>query len=119
MRLLERNKRYIWFSNYLGQEEVVEDGKYTGEFVFKYSSPYKIKVNFMPISNYIKKYDFGDASSVSMVIITDKDIFKEDTVFFEQEPDPNDDFSSTYDYKVVKIVETLNTYSIGIKKRVK
>lgn len=117
MRLLNKNKRDIWYSYFIGQEEVIVDGKFTGEFENKYTNPYLTKVNFMPISSFIKKDDFGTIENIDMVIVVDKDIFNEDTVFFINRPN-NTNIEDNYDYKVYKIIKSINSYTIGLKKRV-
>lgn len=117
MRMLERNKRTIWYSYYLGNEEIIKDSLCTGEFEEKYTKPYKTKVNFIPVSSNIKPTPFGDLHNVDLVIMTDKNIFNEDTVIFINRPS-NNNIADSYEYEVVKMIKTLNSYTIGLKKRV-
>lgn len=118
MRMLEKNKRDIWYSYFMGSEEVIIDGLYTGEMEEKYTNTFKTKVNFMPKSSVIRQDNFGELEDIDLVIMTDKDIFNEDTVIFIHPP-TNIKVADSYDYKVSKIIKTLNSYTIGLTKVVR
>lgn len=117
MRLLEKNKRDIWYSYYIGNEEIIIDGEFTGEFEDRYTNTFKTKVNYIPVSSNIKQDSFGEVDNIDMILVTDKNVFDENTVVFTYEPN-NYNIAENYEYKVSKIIKSINSYTIGLKKRV-
>lgn len=117
MRMCEKNKRDIWYSYFMGEEEIISGGYFTGEFEEKYTNWFKTKLNYMPVSSYIGNDKFGLYENIDILIIDDEFLFNEDTVFSTYEPD-NIKISENYEYRVFKIIKGLNHNMVGLKKRV-
>lgn len=114
MRMANINKRKIWYAYYLGSEEVVDGEMWTGEFEDRYSNIFETRVNFNVKSNIVFSEKFGDMTEVDLIIVGDKNIpFNEDTVVWTYRPETND--KSKYEYKVEKIIPSINYKVIGLK----
>lgn len=111
--------REIWYSYFRGEEEIVDnDGNFTGEFKKIYTNPFKTKVNYMITKDIQNPQSFGQLEDADLSIITDKDIFDLDTVVWTYRPD-NVNVDESYEYKIFKIVKSINSYMVGLKKRVR
>jgi hypothetical protein len=117
MRSLEINKQPLWLVTITGHVDAVDDdGNFTGESIPTYSTPIPIKIAMFPSSGIVddgmqgvlEKFDMV-ATSTSIELITG------DLLFNSQ---PTSKFDSTYDYKVAKILSSLNSYRYGLEARV-
>lgn len=117
MRNLEINKQYLWVVSPLGEVDVVDDdGNFTGEVDFNYTTPIKAGLILSPADGNIKNELFGEAYHCDLISVSNEVVLNQGDYLFKAEP--NDDFDTTYDYKVDKILTSLNSYSYGLKARV-
>ena len=114
MRTLQRNKRTIYYSLYQGEEEVVEDGVYSGERVLSYGPVVETKMN---ISGGKGKADielFGIENPFTMTAVTDdlKTPFNTDTIFWYG-IDPS---SAPHNYRCTGVSRTINQVVIALSE---
>lgn len=118
MRMCAKNMRNIWYSYFRGETEVVDENfEYTGEYVKNYTNWFKTRVNYTVKTNNALVQQFGDIEGADLTIVTDKPIFTLETVCSTYPPD-NIDIANNYEYRVIKVVKSLNSYLVGLKKRV-
>lgn len=120
MRLLEKNKKTIYYCLYLGQETLLDsNGFETGEKAIKYSAPVEYKAHVSANKGLAKIDDQGVVTYYDNVILLDEPItgLNENTVFFVNKSPA---FSAIgiplYDYRVEKIAETVNQIAVAIQK---
>lgn len=119
MRTCKKNMREIWYSYFRGEEEIVnDDGNFTGVFKKLYTNPFQTKVNFAITKNIQTEQSFGGIENADLTIITDKNIFDLDTVVWTYKPD-NLNVDESYEYKVFKIIKSINSYLIGLTRRIR
>lgn len=124
MRTLNRNKRSVWFSLYLGVQELQdEEGNFTGEYAAEYEAPQKVMANVSPASGKDAIAIFGTDEQYDKVIVADwkADVtlgvgqIDENTVWFIDTP-PSADKPDGYDYIVKRIARSLNSVTIALQK---
>lgn len=115
MRTSEKNKKSIYVSLCLGTEdELDEEGLYTGNVIKKYSSPTLTKINMYPANGSISRDIFGENARLDMMMVTVGSPFSISDVFTE-----TDNISSgKYDYYVSTMKKSLNNTYYGLTKRV-
>ena len=117
MRTLELNKVDLWLVESLGKvEKTDDDGYLTGEYEFGYSVPKKVRLPLYPASGDILERTFGIDASLDMVSVTNDIELSEKSLLFYNEPTNN--FDTTYDFKVAKILKSLNSFNYGLKGRI-
>lgn len=99
MRLLERNKRVIYYSHYLGEFPVVDENGYeTGEHEKRYTKPKELKCSVSPAKGVVATTPgvatdiFGDIAYYNRVVMVGDPNFEvyESTVFFvDVKPEDN------------------------------
>lgn len=113
MKCMERNKRDLWYAVYVGKEEILKDGKRTGQVTVKYSAPVKIKASVSPARGSASEELFGvNAVYDRTVIVEDAnaDITETSVIWVENTPD------EPWDYVVEKVARSLNNAAIAIKR---
>lgn len=81
MRILERDKQLVYYAKYAGKEEVIKDGKRTGEYELSYYSP-KMKRLYvstpMPVgsgsSNKATLEPYGNRSRYVRTVVSETDL---------------------------------------------
>ena len=121
MRSLERNKRTFWHASYVGNEEILSDGKRTGQYKVKYGNPAEARANVSAARGSLDDEHFGINADYDRTITTDKADFGIDessVLWIEKTPEIAADGSTAtpWDYVVVKIARSLNSTTIAIKK---
>ena len=117
MRNLLINQKTIYAKNYIGTQDVKDDNdNLTGEKTIVYTAKYPIRTHISGARGSSQIETFGTDVNYDKTIIITKDEFNrykitENTVFFVDTKDKN-----AYDYRVVRIAETLNEVVIAIKK---
>lgn len=119
MRTCKKNTREIWYSYFRGEEEVINDnGEFTGEFKKFYTNPFQTRVNYMATKDIESPHSFGYIEEADITIVTEKNIFDLSTVVWTYRPD-NVNVDESYEYKVFKVIKSINSYMVGLKKRVR
>lgn len=118
MRTLELNKSNLWYVKPDGIEVDLkdEDGYYTGEVGIEYEKPIKIRLHLYPATGEIKEETFGLSSNVEMISSSTNVRLDKNGLVFNKKP--IDNYDTTYDYKVSEILESLNSFTYGLKGRV-
>lgn len=113
MRTLHRNKSIIHYANYKGKEQIMINGKATGQYKVTYEEPVTLLAYVSAGNGSASAEIFGVNESYDKVIILDEpniEINEAAVVWVEQAVvDP-------YDYVVKKVVKSINSISIGITK---
>ena len=122
MRNLSLNKSPFRYLNYKGEEKAVDDeGNYTGETTISYTKPYMIMGHISGARGSSQVEIFGtDVDYDKSILLTkqefDKTKINENSVFFIDKKPIYENNIPLYDYRVVRIAETINEVVIAIKK---
>ncbi|MDR3270155.1 MAG: hypothetical protein LBT32_01385 [Peptococcaceae bacterium] len=117
-RLSEINKQPFWYAQYLGKEEIVEEGLDTGVWEVKYSAPIAVKANISPNRGDSSAQPFGDLLDYDRVIMMNESEINEQTILWIDtgSPAPDDDAVIAHNYIVRAVARSLNNVSIAIKR---
>lgn len=117
MRTLEKNKTILWLVNPATYVDVVDDdGFETGERQQTFGTPVEIRIALYPASGRIKEEIFGRDYACDKIAVSNDVILTKDSFLFYSQPTEN--FDTTYDLIVDKILPSLNTYNYGLRSRV-
>lgn len=144
--MLELNQSQLWYVNKIGEIEVVdEEGFFTGELETVFSKPTPIDLHLYPANGKVLESTFGLNSQVDFVtgsnvrlepntllfyespLITNMityskinnlnwELLGEDTWGYLLE-DIEDNYEDIYDFKIDRILKSLNIYQYGLKGR--
>lgn len=116
MRTLSKNQIRLWVVTPLGEQDVVdEDGYFTGEVEIAYSIPKEIRLPLYPASGEVVNKSFGKDVDLDMIATSNEILNRFDLLFYDE---PTENYDTTYDYSVSKILKSLNSYTYGLKGRV-
>lgn len=145
MRLQYKNTTLFWVVYPVSTIEQIDgNGFYTGEKVKTYSDPVQVRLTVYPSNGSIIEQIFGKDAQVDMVGITtsselipvqnpsdtlypsdivypvDSSLLRterliKDSLLFVSKPDEN--FSTTYDYRITNVKRSLNTFQFGLRSR--
>lgn len=113
MRSLDKNKRYIYYANFVSAEPVVDEyGNDTLEVTKTYTTPEEIKVNISAAAGEAEVELFGNFTDYSRTITfcNDCPVVVGSIVWFHREP------PEKHDYVVTKIADSINTYVVALKE---
>lgn len=129
MRCLNRNKRKIWFSNYIGQTEIMDEFQNkTGQYAVEYSDPVSILANISAAKGDISTQQFGDDEAYDRVVVyesPDLDIGEHSILWVDVQPqlaskrlvlNEHGEAITPHDYIVKCVARSLNSVSIAISK---
>ena len=123
MRNLQINKRKLYVLNYLGQVEVVDKDNYkTGETTNSYSDPKEFRASVSGAKGSSQVEMFGTEIKYDKTILMSVSLFRDlcitenSVLFVDTEPTFDTNHFPLYNYKVVKIAETINEVAIAISK---
>lgn len=122
MRNLNINKKKIIVLNYLGKTEIVVGGNKTGSFKVSYSAEQMFMGHISGAKGNAQIEMFGtDVNYDKVIVITLKEKkylgIDENSVFFiDREPTYDTEHLPLYDYKVVRIADTINESAIAVEK---
>lgn len=117
----ERNKRVVWYALYEGTEDVIVDGKRTGQKYAKYGKPQKMRVNVSGtsgltnnnLSGRVEYFEYGQQNMYTLTInpLPRNCKIDEMSVFWINEsPVLNEDGTTDtpYDHIIFRIAPSLN-----------
>ena len=122
MRNLAINKSPICYLNYVGEEKAKDDeGFYTGETIITYTQPKMIMGHISGARGSSQVEVFGtDINYDKTILLTIQEFKKtkinENSVFFINKQPTYENNIPLYDYRVVRIAETINEVVIAIEK---
>lgn len=114
MRLLDRNKRRIWYAQYQGREELVEDGLVTGQYNTVYTAPTEIAANVSPARGSTEVRQFGDELDYDRVIVIESPSFVADEYtrwWIDKNP-----VDSAHDFVTAAVARSLNHVSYAVRR---
>lgn len=121
MRSLNRNKMDFWYANYQGKEEILKNGKRTGQYKVLYSNPVNISENLSAARGSLDNELFGIQTDYDRTITScnrDFDISESSVLWIEKTPEVASDGSTDtpWDYVVVKVARSINSVTVAIRK---
>lgn len=117
MRTLNRNKTKLWAVDIVSYTDEVDDaGDFTGESVPVYGSPSIVFLPLYPVTAEVSESLFGRNNSLDIACVSTIEL-SENTLLFLTEPAVDADFDILYDYRVSKILPSLNSYQYGLSRR--
>ena len=120
MRLSNKNKIKIWYSNDRTEtDEISDNGYYTGNTIFKYENVKPIKINLYPTSGEITEEIFGKNCNFDAIACTIGSPFNENTILFLNEPTSETILERDYDYYIGSINKSLNFTQYGLVRCIK
>lgn len=116
MRMQEKNKRSIFYAEYVGKGEAIKDeyGNETGEYKTVYSEPNPFKVNVSVGQGEYFTMVFGNVEIYDKVIVIDNlncPITKTSILWIDSL-----DTTNPHDYKVTGVFPSLNSTLIAVKR---
>lgn len=121
MKCMEINKRGFWYAPYLGKEEIVRDGKRTGQYTVKYGTPVNARAVISPARGGVNEELFGVNAVYDRTITTedvDIGIDEMSVLWIDKKPGIGADGATEtpWDYVVEKVARSLNSVSVAVKK---
>lgn len=122
MRLSERNKQTVWYSNYSTSSEIIDsNSNYTGEHEVIYAKPTKTALNINTVDSDIEVAMFGvDSVDVIVLLSNRKDcpLAETSVLWYGIIPQVEKDGTTKtpHNYNIVGIRTSLNTVRIYAKK---
>lgn len=114
MKVLKHNKKTTYYSLYLGDKEVMQDGMRTGRFEPLRSAPIEFKVNVSATQGHAYVRPFGLWGDFSAIMVTDdmETPFDLNTVFWVDK----DPLTEPYNFIVVRVSRSINSTTIALKE---
>ena len=121
MRCVKRNQQYFWYAQYLGNEEIIIDGNYTGTYEAKYSNPVKMRANISPAVGFSQVEQFGRAINYNKTLVTDDmhcPINEYSVLWIDVDPEVDSAGQATvpYNYTVSSVGRSFWSISYAIKR---
>lgn len=114
MRLLERNKRALWYADPTGESTPSKDewGNETGEFTPIYSDPVQTKLNYSAASGEAVAEAFGAFTDYSMAIAAPLDCAMTESSLLWIGVEP----PQPANYKIVRVAKSLTSILLAVKE---
>nr|DAJ41235.1 MAG TPA: hypothetical protein [Caudoviricetes sp.] len=111
----------FWYANYQGKEEILKNGKRTGQYKVLYSNPVNISENLSAARGSLDNELFGIQTDYDRTITScnrDFDISESSVLWIEKTPEVASDGSTDtpWDYVVVKVARSINSVTVAIRK---
>ena len=121
MKIMERNKRPLWYLLYDRKTPAVDaEGNETGEEIIVYKPAVALRANVSPASGSSQVEQFGNLAGYDKVIVTDDmscPIDENTVLFVDKEPEYRKaDGKPLYDYIVKRVAKSLNTIAYAVTK---
>ena len=121
MKIMERNKRPLWYLLYDRKVPAVDaEGNETGEEIIVYKPAVALRANVSPASGSSQVEQFGNLAGYDKVIVTDDmscPIDENTVLFVDKEPEYREaDGKPLYDYIVKRVAKSLNTIAYAVTK---
>lgn len=121
MKIMERNKRPLWYLLYDRKAPVVDaEGNETGEEIIVYKPAVALRANVSPASGSSQVEQFGNLAGYDKVIVTDDmscPIDENTVLFVDKAPEYREaDGKPLYDYIVKRVAKSLNTIAYAVTK---
>lgn len=118
MKALERNKQTIYYSNYEGMTDLVdENGLFTGDSEITYTEPTKARVNVSASRGEAYIDLFGTDLNYTNTIVTDKDLgIDEHSILWVGKEAYQDSQKTPHNYIVVSVAKSLNSIVYAVRK---
>lgn len=113
MRSLKKNTIKIYYSLYLGEDELKDEaGNYTGEYGAIYASPVPIYINVSSPSGESGQYPFGSMTEYDRILCTASvlPIDEKTLIWIGRTPEQK------HNYEVKKVAPSLNSVVYALKE---
>lgn len=104
----------IWCARYKGKEEILDEGRVTGQYVAVYSEPEELKANVSPARGRLETRQFGDELDYDRVIVLGDPNFDADEYtrwWIDKDP-----AHSPHDFVTAAVARSLNHVSYAIRR---
>lgn len=121
MRVLDKNKRTVYYSLYQGKTEATDSyGNRTGEYVNSYSAPAKAQMNIGTARNDSDLAPFGIDVQYDYSIVTDdlETAWDTTTIFWVDGAVPDsdgEDGAIRHNAKVVRVARSINFVTLALQ----
>lgn len=122
MRNLAKNKKTMFVLNYVGEADLIVDGHRTGTKRVLYTNEKEFKGNVSGATGSTYVDNFGISIDYDKIILISVKLFNElglnenSVLFIDKKPDYDSNNNPLYDYKVVRIKDSLNEVAILVQK---
>lgn len=122
MRLLNRNKQPLWYANFTGKTELIDEwGNKTGQYDVKYTKPVKAELNVNVVESDAEVEMFGvNAVDTIVMVVKNEDLPLTETSVLWYGVTPNIKSDGTTDtphnYRIIGIRKSLNYTKVYAKK---
>jgi len=116
MRVCLKNTKTFWIVRPTGFTDKVDgDGYKTGERIPTYDSPFSTTLSFYQTGGTLLNTESGLAKEYEYIAFSSEDTLEENDLVFSTEP--TSDYDVTYDFRVDKKINNLNSNRYGLVKR--
>ena len=122
MRLLNRNKQPLWYANFTGRTELIDEwGNSTGQHELIYTNPTRVEWNVNIVGSDYEVEMFGvDAVDTIVMVVRNGDLPLTETSILWYDVTPNikqDGTTNTpHNYRIIGIRKSLNFTKVYAKK---
>lgn len=121
MRSLRRNESEFWYADYIGKEEILKNGKRTGQYRTLYGKPVQAFANVSAARGSADSEQFGlheDYDRVITVCDAAFPVSETSVLWIEKVPEIASDGSTDtpWDYIVVKAARSINSITYAVRK---
>ena len=130
MRCMNRNKSKLWYAQYLGNEEILDENENrTGQYASKYAKPVSMMANISAAKGDSATRQFGDDEAYDKVIVHEDPrlaIDEHSVLWIDRMPrrdklgnlalDQDGHEITPHDYIVKRVDRSINSVSIAISK---
>lgn len=114
MRVLNKNRRPLYYANPTGEQRVTVGGVITPDMETLYSTPTLLKVNYSASTGQETTEIFGDATRYSKVIALTNNPMKEGTILWiEKEPYVSGVLQKA-NYRVERVATSINSTLLAL-----
>ena len=113
MRLLQRYTAPFWYADVSGKEEIILNGKPTGEYAVLYTEPVMARGNLSAASGTVRNEIFGAFSDYDFILLCDdpKLSIRETSVVWTEKPD-----GKPHTHIVRRISRSPNIVAVALKE---
>lgn len=116
MKCMERNKQVVWFAAYRGKEEIVSDGRRTGQYKTLVGEPVMARAVVSAARGALENEQFGiNVNYDRTILFDDAHVPVDDATVFWIEKDPKRG-AEPWNYTVEKVARSLNSTAVAVKR---
>lgn len=106
----------MWLVSSTGYTDEVDSfGNFTGVKIESFSTPVQVELSIYPVNGEIRRTSMGKFDEADYLAVSTDIVLKEDDLLYYDEP--TGDYDTSYDFKVMKINSSLNSYRYELESR--